>query len=92
LSRKTLGLVTFGLLTALFVLALAVPIGGALGAVLFAVVVVLVGIWFFRFGPYGDVVDSSEELRVNPWLAVVLIVVLGAAFFALRVGLLQSVT
>jgi Flp pilus assembly protein TadB len=51
MTRRTLGLVTFGLFAALFLLAVAVPIGGALGAVLLAVVVLFaVALFAFRVG------------------------------------------
>lgn len=90
MSRTTLALVATGLLAAFFVLTLAFPIGGTVGVVLFAVVVVLVGVLFFRFHPAGDVWDWSREIGINPWLAVVLILLLGALGFAFRWGLLHS--
>ena len=89
-SRRTLGRVTFGLLAALFALVLAFPIRGGLGVAVFAIVVVLVGVVFFRFHPAGDIWDISEEVGVNPWLAVVLLLVLAAIVFALRYELLHS--
>jgi hypothetical protein len=90
MSRRTLGLTIFGLLTALFLLAMTLPIGGTLGAVLFAVAVLLVAVWFFRFSPYGDLWDWAEEVGINPWLGVVLVVLFAAAWLAFRLGLLES--
>lgn len=90
MTRRRLGLVTFGLLAALFALVLAVPVGGALGVVLFGVVVVLVGVWFFRFGPHGDLWEAAGDFGVGAWWAVALVLVLGAAWLAFRVGLLTS--
>jgi hypothetical protein len=88
MERRTLGLLTVGLLAALFVLVVAVPIGGIVGAVLFAIVVVLVGVLLFRFGPAGDVWDAAEQLGINPWLFVLLIVVGAVVWMAFRIGLL----
>ena len=88
MERRTLGLVTVGLLAALFVLVVTVPIGGTVGAGLFAIVVVLLGVLFFRFGPDGDVWDPAEELGINPWLFVLLILVGAVAWMAFRIGLL----
>jgi hypothetical protein len=90
MSRRTLGLITFGLLAALFLLAVTLPIGGTLGAVLFAVVVVLVAVWFFRFSPHGDLWEWAEEVGINPWLGVVLVVLIAVAWLAFRLGLLES--
>jgi hypothetical protein len=50
MERRTLGLVTVGLLAALFVLVVTVPIGGTVGTVLFGIVVVLVGALFSGTG------------------------------------------
>jgi hypothetical protein len=90
MTRRRLGFVTFGLLAALFVLAAAVPIGGAVGVLLFALVVVLVGVWFFRFGPDGDLWEAADEWGINPWWAIGLVLLLGAAWLAFRVGLLNA--
>jgi hypothetical protein len=43
MERRTIGLATVGLLAAPFVLVITVPIGGTVGVVLFAIVVVLMG-------------------------------------------------
>ena len=91
MSRQRLGFATFGLLVALFVLTITVPVGNTLAAVMFALVVVLVGIWFFRFNPDGDVWDWAEGWGVNPWLVVLAILLLVGALIAIRVGLIQSV-
>jgi hypothetical protein len=88
MERRTLGLVTVGLLAAPFVLVVTVPIGGTVGAVLFAIVVVLLGVLFFRFGPSGDVWDAAERLGINPWLFVLLILVGAFVWMAFRIGLL----
>ena len=55
-----------------------------MGVALFALVVLLVGVWFFRFGPYGDAWEWAEEAGVNPWLLVALILLGGAALMAWR--------
>jgi hypothetical protein len=89
-TRRRLGFITFGLLAALFVLAAAVPIGGAVGVALFAVVVVLVGVWYFRFAPWGDLWDAADEWGINPWWAIALVLTLVAALFAFRIGLLNT--
>ena len=65
MTRRQLGFVTFGLLAALFVLAAAVPVGGPVGVVLFAAVVVLVAAWFFRFGPHRDLWETPDEWGIN---------------------------
>ena len=90
MTRRRLGFFTFGLLAALFVLAAVVPVGGAAGVVLFAVVVVLVGVWLFRFGPEGDFWAAADEWGISPWWAVALVVVLGAIWLAIRVGLASA--
>jgi hypothetical protein len=91
MTRRRLGFVIFGLLAALFALALAVPLGGPLGIVLFGVVVLLVGVWFFRFHPDGDLWAWADEAGMDPWRAVALVLLLGAAWLAFRMGLLESV-
>jgi hypothetical protein len=90
MTRRRLGFVTFGLLAALFVLALAVPIGGALGVALFGVVALLVAVWFFRFSPHGDLWARGDDVGINPWWAVALVLIMGAAWLAFRVGLLEG--
>ena len=87
MTRRQLGLVTFGLLGALFVLVLAVPVGGVAGVALFALVVVLVGIWYVRFSPWGVLWDAAEEWDVNPWWLLAVVLFLGAAWAAFRFGL-----
>jgi hypothetical protein len=89
-TRRRLGFITFGLLAALFVLAAVVPIGGAIGVALFAVVIVLVGVWYFRFAPWGDLWDAADEWGIKPWWAVALVLILGAAWLAFRIGLLNA--
>ena len=89
MTRSQLGVVTVGLLAALFVFTLLVPVGAALGIVLFVVVVALVGILFFRFHPAGDLWQVADEVGINPWWAVVLVLIAAAAWLAFRVGLLQ---
>lgn len=86
MSRRTLAIVTFGLLGALLAVAVTVPVGRAVGAVLFAVVLLLVGIWFFRFAPWGDTWDIAREHRLNPWLFVGLVLLFGLGFTALRIA------
>jgi hypothetical protein len=90
MTRRQLGFVTFGFLALLFVVAAAVPLGGAVGAVLFVVVVALVGVWFFRFAPWGDLWEAADELGINPWWAVALVLTLGGGLLALRVALLSG--
>jgi hypothetical protein len=87
MERRTLGLATVGLLAALLVLVITVPIGGTVGVVLFAIVVVLMGVLFFRFGPDGDVWDAAEQLGINPWIFVLLILVGAVVWLAFRIGL-----
>jgi hypothetical protein len=90
MTRGRLRLITFGGLAMLFALVVAVPVGDMLGVVLFALVILLVGIWVFRFGPHGDAWDWAEELGMNPWLLILLILLLGAVWGAFRLGLLQA--
>ena len=90
MTRRRLGFVTFGLLAALLLFAVVVPVDGPIGVVLFAVAVVLVGVWFLRFGPDGDVWEIADEWGVNPWWAVALLLMLGLAWFALRLGVLNA--
>jgi hypothetical protein len=75
-------------LAALFVLVVTVPIGGTVGTALLAIVVVLLGVLFFRYGPDGDVWDPAEELSINPWIFVVFILVGAVVWMAFRIGLL----
>jgi hypothetical protein len=88
MERRALGLITVGFLAALFVLVVTVPIGGTVGTVLFAIVIVLLGVLFFRFGPDGDVWGAAEQLGINPWLFVLLILVGAVVWMAFRIGLL----
>jgi hypothetical protein len=54
------------------------------------VVVVLVAVWYFRFAPWGDLWDAADEWGINPWWAVALVLILGAAWLAFRIGLLNA--
>ena len=63
-----------------------VPLGGVVGAALFAVVVALVGVWLFRFGPYGDLWEWAREAGVQPWLAVAAVLVVAGALMVWRLG------
>jgi hypothetical protein len=53
-------------------------------------VVVLVGVWYFRFAPWGDLWEAADEWGINPWWALALVLLLGAAWLAIRVGLLTA--
>ena len=90
MTRRRLAALMSGLLAALFLLALLVPLPTALDAAVFVFVVLLVGIWFFRFSPYGDAWVAVGELGVNPWWIVVLVFALGAAVFVLRLALIDA--
>jgi hypothetical protein len=90
MTRRRLAAVTFGLIAALIVVALLVPLPTALDVAVFVFVVLLVGIWFFRFSPYGDAWVTADELGVNPWWIVVLVFAFGAAVFVLRLALIDA--
>lgn len=89
-TKRTLGIVVFGLLAALLVVVAAFPPRGTAGIVMFAVVVVLVGVVFVRFNPAGDLWEAADELGVRPWFLVVAVVLLAAAWGILRLGLLEA--
>jgi hypothetical protein len=56
----------------------------------FAVIVVLVGIVFIRFNPYGDLwEDVFKKVGINPWLALALFALGAAVVIAFRWSLLQ---
>ncbi len=87
MTHERLRVVVFGGLAGLFVATVAFSPRGIVGALLFAVVVVLVGIWFFRFAPYGDIWATAGNRGINPWLVVILVLALAIAGLALRLGL-----
>jgi hypothetical protein len=89
-QRQRLGLVSVLGLLLLGLLVSLIPLGGAVGVVLFVVVLTLVGVLFFRFNPYGDIWDEAEHVSINPWLFAALIVGAAIAFFALRFALLEA--
>lgn len=56
----------------------------------FAVGVMLVGIWFFRFAPYGDIWVTAGDRGINPWLLVILVLALAVAWLALQLGFMTA--
>ena len=85
-SRQRLGLTAVGLLVLLGVVVSVVEIPALIAVPLFGVVVVLVGILFFRFHPYGDIWAEADELGVNPWVLVVVTLLAAGAWMAFRLG------
>jgi hypothetical protein len=86
--RTALGVTVVGLLLAAATVAAALPLPHPVAVALFAVVVILVGILFFRFNPEGDFWDTARTLGINPWLGVLLVILLAIAFFLVRVSLI----
>jgi hypothetical protein len=88
-SRGTLVVGAVGLLLGLGVLVSLVDVGGALGAVLFAVVVLLVGLLVY-LAVVGEMRELAQHYGIRPGVVVLVILLLGIAFFAFRIGLLQA--
>jgi hypothetical protein len=88
-SRAALGRWIVGLLALAAVVTLVVPLGSTLRAVLFAAVVVLVGIGFFRFHPEADLWAWFREHGINPWVGVLGFLLLGVALGLLRLSLVR---
>jgi hypothetical protein len=87
-TRRALGASSVGLLATAAAVTLLVPLGATLGAALFALVVVLVGILFVRFHPEGDLWAWFHERGINPWIGVAGVLLLALAFGLFRLGLL----
>lgn len=85
--RQRLGMFSVLGLVALALLVSLVPLSGVIAVAVFIVVLALVGVIFFRFSPRGDAWEEAAKLGMNPWLYVVVVLVLGIAFFLFRVAL-----
>jgi hypothetical protein len=88
-DRTALGATVVGLLLVTAVVAAALPLPDSVAVLLFVVVVILVGILFFRFNPDGDFWETARTLGINPWLGVLLVILLAIASFVVRVTLIH---